>query len=368
MALAPLERAFAETLALAQQIQQIPGPTFHEAERAAWVLHQWRARGLEAWQDEIGNVYARQPGRDGNAAPLVVSAHLDTVFDRTTNLRLRQKGDRLYGPGIGDNSVGVAGLFGLHTLLAQGPPLVRDLILVANVREEGLGNLEGMRAVVDHFRGDVIAYIVVEGLALGLIYHRAVASRRYRITLRTPGGHPWARGSGPSALHLAAQLVTRWAQRPLPETPRTVLNVGRMWGGTAVNVVAAEASLEIDLRSEDPSTLTALATWALDQARALQRGDVTVHIAPLGERPGGALPPSHPLVRTAWAAYESQGITPRLWSGSTDANEPLSRGYAAITVGLTRGGGAHTLHEYIEIPPLRQGLAALARLVRLLAG
>ncbi|NPA26351.1 MAG: M20/M25/M40 family metallo-hydrolase [Chloroflexi bacterium] len=357
----------AETLALARQLQQIPGPTFHEARRAAWMMQRWRARGLTPWQDALGNVYVRWPGRDPNARPVVVTAHLDTVFPLDTDLTLREDSGRWYGPGIGDNSIGVAGLLGLHALLAQATPLPFDLYLVANVREEGLGNLDGMRAVVDRFQGRPRAYIVLEGLALGLIYHRAVASRRYRILVRTPGGHPWSRAAGPSAVHVVARMVADLAQRPAQEQPRTVLNVGRIWGGTSVNTVAAEAGFDLDVRSEDPGVLDAWASWALARVRSHGAPRVEVHVETLGVRPGGALPPDHPLVRTAWLAYESQGITPQLWSGSTDANVPLSRGYPAITVGLTRGGGAHTRHEYIEVSPVCQGLAALARLVRLLA-
>ncbi len=352
-------------LTWALALQAIPGPTFDEARRAAWLEEQWRVLGLEPSRDPVGNVYARLPGT-GAARPVVVSAHLDTVFPVGTPLAARQAPGRIYGPGIGDNSVGVAGLLGLALALRQhGPwPPPGDIHLVGNVGEEGLGNLRGMAAVVDRFGDRPAAYIVVEGLALERIYHRGLWIRRYRVTVRTRGGHSWADYGAPSAVHELAALVAEAARWRLPRRPRTTFNVGVLHGGTSVNTIAAQAVAEVDWRSE---ARAALDRWsqrfvALAQSRA--RPGVEVTVEEIGFRPGGGIPAEHPLVQTALAAYQAQGVTPSLGVGSTDANLPLSRGYPAVVVGLTRGGGAHTLEEYIETGPVAQGLAGLVTLVR----
>ncbi len=352
-----------KVLELALAVQQIPAPTFHEARRAAFVRARWEEEGAPVTTDEVGNVYARLPGK-GEAPPVIVVAHLDTVFPLDADLTVRQEGSRWYGPGLGDNSLGVAALFGLYWRLRAQPPLPGDVWLVADVGEEGLGNLRGMRAVMARFGGQVTAYVILEGLGLGQVYHRALGVRRFRIRLRTAGGHAWSDQGAPSAVHEAARLVTRLTALPLPSAPRTALNVGRLVGGVSVNTIAPEAWLEVDLRSEDPQVLARWASQVERLAHRHAREGVAVEVEAVGYRPAGALPATHPLVQAAERALQAQGVSPVRVVGSTDANLPLSRGYPAVGLGLTLGGGAHTLEEYIEIPPLAQGLRAALQLVR----
>ncbi|GAB4486180.1 MAG: M20/M25/M40 family metallo-hydrolase [Anaerolineales bacterium] len=349
---------------LAAQIQQIPAPTFHEEARAAFVREKFAAEGLsDITQDSAGNVFARLKG--GNAVPLIVSAHLDTVFPAESDLALRRDGGRLYGPGLGDNALGVAALFGLLWRLRAArfsPP--GDLWLVANSAEEGLGDLKGMQAVCERFGGEVRAYLILEGLALGHIYHRAIGVRRYKIICHARGGHSWADYGKPSAIHELAGLITRLTALTLPKSPRTTLNVGRIGGGTSVNSLAAEAWLELDLRSEDPSTLEKISRSVeklIESASQPER--VWFSLEVIGQRPAGEISASHPLIGLAQACLREQGLEPVLTSGSTDANIPLSRGFPALVLGVSRGGGAHTLDEFIETEPLEQGLEQIFRFV-----
>ncbi len=352
----------ARVLEMAVAIQQIPAPTGAEAARADFVQARFAAEGLETTTDAVGNVYARLPGQDPDAPPLVISAHLDTVFPADTPLTLRREGDRLCAPGIGDNSVAVAALFALAWLLPS--PLPADLWLVANVGEEGLGNLKGMKAVVARFGGRVRAYLVLEGLGLGWIYPQGLGVRRYAISVETAGGHAWGDAGAPSAVHILADLVARLAARPLP--PRTSLNVGTFHGGVSVNTIAPRARVEIDLRAVAPRDLERLAHGVESEALRVRRKGVGVYIERIGDRPAGHIPASHPLVQAALAALQKEGIRGRLAPASTDANIPLSRGYPAICLGLTHGGGAHTTAEFIETASLAHGLAALVRLVQYL--
>ena len=175
----PAPELVERVLEMAMAIQQIPAPTFSEAQRATFILERFQAEGLsDVSMDSVGNVYARMPGAGSgrsahsarSAPPLVVSAHMDTVFPIGTPLNLRREANKVYGPGIGDNATGVAGLFGLLWGLRDGSfGLPGDLWLVGNVGEEGLGNLCGMSAVVDRFRADVRAYLILEGMALGAL-------------------------------------------------------------------------------------------------------------------------------------------------------------------------------------------------------
>lgn len=351
--------AIERVIELAIAIQQIPAPTFEEGERAEFVRAKFSEAGLSDVEiDLTGNVYGRWAG--GGAPPLVVSAHLDTVFARGTNLRLTRDPQRIHGPGIGDNSMGVAALLGLAwTLRARGTRPRGDVWFVANTGEEGLGDLRGMKAVVERFGVNVTAYLVIEGAALGHVYHRAVGVHRYRISAKTAGGHAWSDYGHPSAVHELAALTARIAALSLPHTPRTTLNVGRIAGGTSVNTVAAEASLELDMRSESPAALEDLVRRVDALIEAANRPGVRVEAEVIGHRPAGEIPASHPLVELAVACTRAQGIEPGLIGGSTDANVPLSRGIPAVVMGVTTGGGAHTPAEFVEVEPVARGMKAL---------
>lgn len=345
---------------LAIQIQQIPAPTFQEQKRAEFVRDLFTAEGLDdVCTDDAGNVFARMMG-SRQEKPLIVSAHLDTVFPMETNLRVARSSELIHGPGLGDNSLGVAALFGLLWSIGERKIQPRgDIWFVANVCEEGLGDLRGMRAVVERFGKDVHAYLVLEGLALGHVYHRAVGVKRYRVTARTPGGHSWSDYGQPSAVHELAKLVVELASLSLPRYPRTTMNVGKISGGTSVNVIASEASFDLDLRSEGPEALAALISAAETIIHKANRTGVTIEAQVIGQRPAGEISTSHPLVLLAQDCLHEQGLEAGLISGSTDANMPLSKGYPAIVLGITTGGGAHTIHEYINTAPVAQGMEQL---------
>jgi tripeptide aminopeptidase len=350
---------------LAVMIQQVPAPTLAERKRAEFVHEKFLSEGLEDVEiDQVNNVFARLQGK-GNRPPVVVSAHLDTVFPLDTDLSLVKREGYIRGPGIGDNSLGVSGLFGLLWSIKKGRrALPGDLWLVANSCEEGLGDLKGMQAVVDRFRDEPLGYIVVEGMALGQIYHQGLDVQRYRIEIQTAGGHSWVDYGKPSAIHILAGLISRLAAIPLPTSPRTTLNVGVIQGGTSVNTIAARAHIELDLRSEDGPILDSLVGKVRELVEELKSDKVEAKMDLIGRRPAGKISRNHPLVRLAVSSLESVGIKPHFNTGSTDANIPLSRGLPAVCLGLTSGCGAHTLSESIWVEPASKGLEQLVRLVR----
>jgi len=352
-------------LELAESIQQIPAPTFFEQRRAEFIRSAFIAEGLQdVSTDDISNVYARLPGVSPDKSA-VVSAHMDTVFPMGTDLTITHTPEHLSGPGIGDNSLGVAGLFGLvWSLRQQGVHLPGDLWLVANVCEEGLGDLKGMRAVVNRFGAEPLAYLVLEGMAYGRIYHQGLGVRRYRITTRTQGGHSWVDYGRPSAIHELSALITKLAAIKLPKKPRTTFNVGTIQGGISVNTIASQASVEVDLRSSDEMQLTWLEETVNRYVTAAVRRGVKFQMDLIGNRPSGVISRQHPLVKLAVKTLKEQGIETECIVGSTDANIPLSRGLVSICIGLTRGGAAHTMDEFITTNTLEKGMTQLVNVVR----
>lgn len=352
-------------LDFAIQIQQIPAPTFAEGPRAEFVWDLFAKEKLEdVSMDPLGNVCARLPGKEKKARALIVSAHTDTVFPAGTKLDIREEAGRVYGPGLGDNSLGVAALFGiLWGIRERNISLKHDVWFVANVGEEGLGDLRGMRGVVERFGAEVVGYLVLEGLALGHVYHRAIGVRRYRITAKTRGGHSWSDYGNPSAVHELAALVTQLTQIRLPREPRTTMNVGTIHGGTGVNVLAAEAKCELDLRSEDPAVLAKVILQVEEIILNWKHEGVKIQAEIIGERPAGEIPADHPFVKLALDCVQEQGLEAALTTGSTDANIPLSKNIPAVVMGITTGGGAHTLNEYIDVEPIERGIGSVLRMV-----
>jgi len=244
-----------------------------------------------------------------------------------------------------------------------GVRLPCDLILAANVREEGLGDLQGMRALIRDYSARLKAIIVLEGTRLGRITFQGVGSRRYRVAVRTAGGHSWADFGRRSAVHELVELAHELCALPMPKHPKTTYNIGVIQGGTSVNSIAAEASLLLDLRSEDSGELERLDRAAREIADKHGDHETEVTVELVGDRPAGSLAPGHPLVRAAMAAAEAAGVKSRAEAASTDANAALGAGVPAVCVGLTRGENVHTTDEYILVPPLESGLRQLAALV-----
>lgn len=352
-------------LDLALAIQQIPAPTFDESRRAAHLHEQFARRGLvDLRLDELHNVFGRRPGTDPGRSAVMISAHTDTVFSAGTDLSTRRQEGRMWGPGLGDNSLGDAALLALIDLLNRHDlRTAADLWFVANSREEGLGDLGGIRAAYMALRERVGTAIVLEGMALGQVYHAGIGVRRLRIACKAPGGHSWLHFGQPSAVHGLIELGSRILALTPPDKPRTTYNIGLIRGGQTVNSLAADAELTLDLRSEDVSQLAVLETDVRTAVDQVGRPGLDFTIDVVGDRPAGRIEADHPLVQLAGAALEAAGHTPAFDSGSTDANLLLARGLPTVTIGITTGGHAHRLDEYIDTGPIVDGLWQLLLLV-----
>lgn len=341
-------------------VAQIAAPTGEESERGAWMADRFQELGLDRVNvDGAGNVVGICRGT-ADLEPVVVCAHLDTVFPRALEHSVRRDGARLVGPGINDNGRGLAVMLALGEELARGDVrTTRPVHLVATTGEEGLGDLRGAKHFFDGAGRDAIAMVALDGAGDERIVHRALGSRRFRIEYRGPGGHSWASWGMPNAVHAAGCCAAALARLALPSEPRTTLSVGRIGGGLSVNAIAGEAWLEVDLRSTAEQHLergehelrsAAAAACSEENARrASGSPPLELAITRIGDRPCGTTSPDHPLVRVAVEATHLVGRWPDLATASTDANVPISRGIPAIAIGAGgRGGDAHTPHEWYD--------------------
>jgi acetylornithine deacetylase/succinyl-diaminopimelate desuccinylase-like protein len=360
-------------------IARVPAPTGQESARAEWMARRLRAAGLRnVGIDPAGNVIASSGGR--GAAPIVLCAHLDTVFDSQEPVEVRRDGVRLHAPGISDNARGLATLVTLADLVGCGRlPVSRPVLFAATTCEEGHGDLRGARYLFDTVGAGAHAAVALDGPGDERVVTAALGCRRYHIGFRGPGGHSWGRYGAPNAIHAAAALVMRLTGYAAYDRARTALTVSRISGGSTINAIPAEAWIEVDVRSTSDAELVRIdqhirrATRdAGDEENARRRADTTalsVTLTLIGERPAGEVSTDHDLVVAAVEATRAVGRTPEYAVASTDANIPISRGIPSVAIG---GGGAggdtHTPTEWFENREGTRGIVRAALLLAALAG
>ena len=357
-------------------VSQIAEPTGDERERGEWVATRLRSLGLrDARIDRAGNVVAMRPGLE-DLAPVLVCAHLDTVFAREVQLTFRRNGDRVTGPGIGDNGRGLAAMLAIaEEVDGRLVRTRRPIVFAATTGEEGAGDLRGAKYLFSALDEQPAAAIALDGAGDERIVHKALGSRRYHIAYRGPGGHSWAAFGVPNAVHAAASAAAMLASLPLPRSPRTTLSVSRIGGGTSINSIPEEGWLEVDLRSTSASVLDRFdreiriivraAAQQENARRATATPPLSHDVMVIGDRPSGELSADHPLVVSAMEATQLIDREPELAAASTDANVPIAMGIPAIAIGAGgRGGDAHTPGEWYDNI---EGPLGIARAMTILA-
>lgn len=340
-------------------ISEIASPTGMESRRARHVAERLTSLGLDTSTDEIGNVVGRRAGTS-DLAPVVLCAHLDTVFPPDDDVIVCREGTRLVGRGIGDNARGLAAMLAIADVLERtATRTVRPLVFLATVGEEALGDLRGAKHYFEGAGRDTHAAVIVDGPGDERVVHRAVGSRRWRVRFTGPGGHSWSAYGLPNPLNAAGSVAAMLASIPVPSEPRTTLTVSRIVGGLSINAIPGDALVEIDLRSVSQELIERLAreTRAVvdtalgeeNDRRARGTPSLTCTVEMIGDRPGGETAASHELVASAVEATRLAGRTAELGAASTDANVPIALGIPAIALGAGgRGGEAHTPQEWFE--------------------
>jgi acetylornithine deacetylase/succinyl-diaminopimelate desuccinylase-like protein len=351
-----------EPLAIEQQMRvcEIPAPSFHEDLRGRELARLFEGLGLsQVRTDKAGNVIGVRPGKAPHPN-LVFAAHLDTVFPEGTNVKVTREGNTLKGPGIGDDCRGLAVMLAvIRVLNAAHVETLGTITFVADVGEEGLGDLRGMKELFGQtLRGQIDKFVSVDGTATE-IANVGVGSNRYKVTFKGPGGHSFGNFGMANPIQAMGRAIAKIDAFQVPAEPKTTFNVGRVGGGTSVNSIPFESWMEVDMRSSDPAALKALDGEfhkALEQAveeenrRWNNNGAVTVSAELVGMRPAGETPATSAIVETALAVSKALGVETTLREGSTDANVPMNLGIPAITIGGGGvGSGAHSLRESFDV-------------------
>ncbi len=378
------------------ELCRIAAPTFQEQRRADWMIAQFKAMGCDARIDKAGNViaYPQQQQQLAHDGPIVaLTAHLDTVLEPLQPEDIQPGRDgQLHGPGVSDNGAGLTALLAIAQSIGSNAALLASplpLVFIANVGEEGEGNLSGMRYICrpSGLGARVSTFVVLDGPAVEHITSRALASRRFEVTLAGPGGHSWSDHGVGNPVHALSRVISAFCDNPVAHSnggPRTSFNFGLIEGGTSVNSIPTMARTKVDLRSENAvrldelaSLLTAAVEHALEaenervaavfSAHLAQPGRVTGKIREIGSRPGGQLHSDSAILRHLRAIDAHLGIRAQLDCASTDANVPLSLNIPAVSIGAGgQGGGAHTPGEWFHPEGREVGLRRIFLLLCLL--
>lgn len=355
-----IEKIDSKTLERHLKLTEIEAPPFKEEKRAAVFADYFKNLGMDSvWIDAEGNVLGLLKGSNGERT-VALDAHLDTVFPKGTDVKVKIKNDTLYAPGIGDDTRGLSMLLTLLETIKTNEIKPKDNILfVGSVGEEGLGDLRGVKHLFREGGPKIDSWIAIDGGSIGRVNNKALGSYRYRVSYKGPGGHSWGAFGLANPHHALGQAISNFvvvADQYTAEGPKTSYNVGVISGGTSINSVPFESSMQIDIRSVEPTRLDEMEALlekatqkALEHQNSIKRRgpDLTLELEKIGNRPSGELPDTLPLVQRTLAATTYFGTQPYLTRGSTNSNIPISKGIPSVTIGRGgKGGKAHSLDEW----------------------
>lgn len=347
------------------QLCRIPAPTFLEQQRAEWMATQFRSLGWHVGIDRAGNVLASIHAEPHG--PLVaLTAHLDTVLAPRAkeDISIDRDGD-MRGPGVSDNGAGLSALLAIARAIKSTPDsadIWNRLLLVANVGEEGEGDLCGIRHICRQpgLLRRISAFLVLDGAATDHITVQGLGSRRFEIVFSGSGGHSWSDFGIGNPVHALSRAIAGFVdQRPVDprSTPKVSVNVGIIEGGASINAIPPSARAKVDIRSESDEKieqLVAVLHQAVTRAEEIENAratgsKVSARIREIGSRPAARLAADSPLLSRVRSVDAHLGIRSRLDCASTDANIPLSLGIPAVCIGAGgQGGGAHTASEWFR--------------------
>lgn len=347
---------------LAIEICRIPSMTGKEERKAFFIRDKlYEITSKEAAVDEAGNIKYLIKGNSNEM--LIIAAHMDTVFMDLQDIMVVRKDNYIYGPSIGDNSINVAALILIIRMFNDlNIKLERDMLFVFDVGEEGLGNLKGIRRIMQDY-GDKAAEFIAVDCGYGSIVNTGVGSKRYSISIKTEGGHSWSAFGNDNAILYASKLIQGLYNFKVPKEPKTTYNIGIIKGGTSVNTIAQDVEMTFDLRSIDKDSLEKLDSEFIELIEEIKNEKIRIDIKVLGERPPGKCNEDTRLIKIINEVRQELGLKSDFTSSSTDANIAMSMGIPSVSFGISEGKGAHTMEEYIDVNSLELGIRHLVEIV-----
>jgi len=341
---------------------EIAAPTFQEERRVEFILNRFDESGLtESSIDDGGNGIGilSGTGKEKEKSSILISAHADTIFPASTDHTMLVTSDTITGPGVADNALGLATLVSLPYILDElGIKLKNDLVLLANVKSLGRGNLEGIKFFLDNYEKPISSAVCLEGIQLGRLSYSSIGMIRGEITCTVPESYDYSRFGDASAILTLNEVINKITDMRLPRRPRTSIVMGSISGGTSFNTIARDATLGFEVRSESHQVVQDASQTIQDIVTEVssKTGDEIVLDIFANRTPGG-IPFADPLNQCARAVMESLDIEPRLAPSISELSAMIDKKIPALTLGITTGERTFKTNETIHIEPIFKGLA-----------
>ncbi len=323
------------------------------------------------------HIVARKPGRitsgpAGQARPVLLIGHLDTVFPRGTAAArpFRVEGGKAFGPGVLDMKGGLTGIvFALKALRSEAPDAWSTLGLTVLLNsDEEIGSPTSMEVIEREAVGAGGACVLEPARAAGEYITRRKGVGTFTLSVEGRAAHAGVQPElGASAILELARKIEALHSLNDPVTGLTV-NVGVIRGGERPNVVAPWAECQIDVRAVDrammervEADLRRLADGvSLPGTRAVLSGGF-VH-SPMEFTPDAVR--LFDLLRRAASeiGFEAKGVAT---GGGSDGNTASQ--FTPTLDGMgPKGNYAHSPDEFLEVDSLPERTKALARFLELL--
>ncbi len=354
-------------------LTEIPAPSTMEERRAAYLVEQLEAIGVDQISiDERGNIIATLKG-SGGGPTVAMAAHMDTVFEEATPIQVRREEERLYAPGVGDDTSGCIGLLWTVRALKEAGIQTKGHFLAVFTVEEELG-LFGARAFLEDWSDRLDMFVAVDG-TLGQMSYGALGISWYKFIFTSDGSHTNRSAGQPNPAKAIANAISQIYTIPLQPPGNemgTVYNVGLLGGGKVINAISEESFFTVDVRSADPEKLEEMSSKiqsAAQHAAEMEGVRLRVErplILPAAQIPGAL---DSAIVQTGVDVLEALGIEAALTlRGSTDANVAMEMQIPSISIGAARGERSHQESEAVLIEPIYDGIKQMLLLALSLAG
>ncbi len=331
-----------------------------------WLEERLRGEGAHTERFGAGDILQADFSGAGEATILLLS-HMDTVFGHGEAQRrpFRLEGDRAYGPGVADMKAGIAlAIWAAKALQAAGARY-RTLRLLCTGDEE-MGAVRSRERILACAQGFDAALVLEPGRPGGEVVSARKGVGTFRLTAHGRAAHAGVDPqNGRSAITEIARRVVE-ISRLNGSLEGATFNVGVLSGGSRANVVAEEASCEIDVRIarvEDMEAALRLLRAAAEQA---EDKDVTLHLTggfsspPMEKGPGTQWLLRHAAKAAGELGVELRDITT---GGGSDGNRLAAAGIPVLDALGPVGGRAHSAEEYVEVPSIPVRGALLARMI-----
>lgn len=355
-------------LADAVMLGEIPAPTFGEERLVRFLKDRFTENGLDSISDdEAGNAIGLLPGKTGKRT-LLVAAHIDKIWESGVDHTVTVAADRLMGPGVADNAMGVTALTALPGILEELKiQLDANLIFLGASRSMGRGDLGGLSFFLNNSQYPIHSGICLEGVQLGRLSYSSLGMNRGEIHIESQVGADWESWSLSGAIPCMNWIIQQILGIETPEVPKTSIILGSVQAGTTYGSPPDQALLRFEVRSEEPGMVARIRERIeefVDQINAEHQTRAELQI--IARRRPGSIGFSHPLVKGTREVMAQLGIQPTVAPSISELSALLDKNIPSLTLGITTGSNKHNFNESIEIEPMYAGFAQLVAVLQLI--